>query len=315
MRKPIHTKLYNSKRRKASNKQIKEDFFHDHLRHLKLKKIKDMGKLLKGTIRQLPTESANQYVLRFRTQVGEADCGNYASDSRLNTILCYYFREGLLPHLRKYAHSDDKAQPFVDLDRLITHIYGKEDEYVEMQSGDTTGRLAYYSDSYHPRTRPQGLNPAATNSRGGYGGRGRGRLPHTAMGYGGGRGGPPSGYGGSYGAGGGGWGAVGGLPLPPGRGGRGTRGGPGRGRGSAAYPHQGRQEGNPPRQEGSMRDRAIAVMCPIYTQRHGGKWEDSDLSKWYNHYNKTSMCPICETDAHSVQQCAHLPPPRYQEDD
>jgi hypothetical protein len=128
MRKPIHTKLYGHKRRKASNKQIKKDFFHDHLRHLKQKKIKDMTKLLKGTIRQLPNELANQYVLRFCTQVGEADCGNYASDPRLNTMLCFFFREGLLPHLRKYAHSDDNAQPFVDLDVLINHMYGKEDD-------------------------------------------------------------------------------------------------------------------------------------------------------------------------------------------
>jgi hypothetical protein len=48
----------------------------------RLKKKRDMGKLLKGSIKQLPSEQVSEYVLRFRTQLGEADCGNYAEDSR-----------------------------------------------------------------------------------------------------------------------------------------------------------------------------------------------------------------------------------------
>jgi hypothetical protein len=101
MKKDVHKKLYHASNRKASNKAIRVEFFKVNLRHLKLKKIRDMGKLLRGSIKQLPNEQVSQYVLRFRTQLGEADCGNYAEDSRMNSILCFYFREGLPPHCRR----------------------------------------------------------------------------------------------------------------------------------------------------------------------------------------------------------------------
>jgi hypothetical protein len=60
--------------------------------------------------------------------------------------------------LRKYAHSDDTAKPFLDLDILIDHIYGKEDEYVEMQqTNDTRGRLAHidHHAEHAPHSHPQ----------------------------------------------------------------------------------------------------------------------------------------------------------------
>jgi hypothetical protein len=145
MKKDVHKKLYHASNRRASNKAIRLEFFKVNLRHLKLKKIRDMGKLLKGSIKQLPTEQVSQYVLRFRTQLGEADCGNYAEDSRMNSILCFYFREGLLPHLRKFAHSDDKAQPFVDLEKHM---------FTTFTSGSDGNIVVCHTSDFHPHIHP-----------------------------------------------------------------------------------------------------------------------------------------------------------------
>jgi hypothetical protein len=315
LKKEVHTKLYKHKRRKASDKDIKKEFFNINLRHLKFKKIRDMSKLLKGSVKQLPNEQVSQYVLRFRTQLGEADFGGYAQDSRLSSMLCFYFREGLLPHLRKYAHSDDKAQPFVNLDSLINHIYGKEDEVLDMQSSvDTTGRLAAYTDPRHPHMCPQGSAPPAPGRHRGQS-RGQGQGGYGRGGRGGYQGGHQGGYQGGY------HGRYQGRgnpsPMPPYmmQGpppmGQGTHQQGGQGRGSKAPPPgswaapQHRQ----PRTEGSLRSNAIAVMREVYPSRHSGyNWDDQTLGSYYNHYNKSRMCAICEVEGHVTKECNLLNP-------
>jgi hypothetical protein len=300
-KKEVHTKLYKPKRRKASDKDIKKEFYNINLRHLKFKKIRDMGKLLKGSIKQLPNEQVSQYVLRFRTQLGEADCGGYAQDSRLNSMLCFYFREGLLPHLRKYAHSDDKAQPFVDLDSLINHIYGKEDEVTDMQSTvDTTGRLAAYNDSRYNRSRlqvppPQQRERGKGRGRGGYSG-GYDRGYGGSGGYpshGGGRGmnnppphymtrGPPSAY-----------------TAPPPRGAQ-----PQGGHGGRRPPPPDLKAG---RREGGLRAAAIAAMRDIYPRRQPEyDWDDDTLANYYNKFNKARMCPVCQVNTHIAKDCPEV---------
>jgi hypothetical protein len=316
MKKDVHKKLYHASNRKASNKAIRVEFFKVNLRHLKLKKIRDMGKLLRGSIKQLPNEQVSQYVLRFRTQLGEADCGNYAEDSRMNSILCFYFREGLLPHLRKFAHSDDKAQPFVDLEKLINHIYGKEDEVMDMAStADTSGRLAAYTQQ-RP-TRNHGAHVSYPQ-----GGRGRGRGGRGGGSYGGGGYGAPGVHSGTSQQGSGG---RGGMYVPPY-----MMSGPGPmlpppariPRSPYAPPlppwqeqqHRGGQSGatfqQQQRQQGSLKSRAILAMRAAYSQRRPGQdCSDTQLTSWFNHYNKHRMCPVCETSDHHTKRCPILHPP------
>jgi hypothetical protein len=63
----------------------------------------------------------------------------------MNSILCFSFREGLLPHLRKFAHSDDKAQPFVDLEKHM---------FTTFTSGSDGNIVVCHTSDFHPHIHP-----------------------------------------------------------------------------------------------------------------------------------------------------------------